>query len=90
MNLSKFQLPLIRKVFPSLIAQNITGIQPMTNPLPIKEIRHWDIRNRLGEWVLVRWSTYSVFGLVGPEETYQIFDTKQEAISVMVLEQMEQ
>ena len=85
MNLPKFQ-----QGFPPLFAQNIIGIQPMMSPLPIKEIRHWDIRNRLGKWVLVRWSTYSVFGLVGPEETHQEFDTESEAISVMVLEQMEQ
>ena len=89
MSLSKIKYPTIRQIFPSLVAQQITGIQPLTSfPMPGK--RHWAIKNLAGKWMLVRWTTYPVFAMDNPVETYQEFPTEKEAIAVMVLEQFEQ
>lgn len=34
MGLKHFTLPMIRKIYPRLIAQNLVSVQPMTTPVP--------------------------------------------------------
>lgn len=48
MNIDKMTLPLIRKVYPSLIANQLVGVQPMTGPssIPFTLIPH-EVRERI-------------------------------------------
>ena len=83
------------RITKELIANEITGVQPMTT-LKAARQRHWEIIPLDGKWGLIRWWTYSIFTLARPKETpaYHTettwFDTEKEAQEVMLLEKLEQ
>ena len=90
------QLPIIDKIMPELVANTITGIQPMSSPEHVKRKRHWEIIPQDGKWILTRWWTYSIFTLARPKETPRyhtettVFNSEAEAEQMMLLEQLEQ
>jgi hypothetical protein len=74
----------MRQVYPSFIDYEIIGIQPMTNLVPMK--KHWKIIEVNGKWELWR-EWYDASTLITQTD---IFDSKSEAINVMMLEKLEQ
>ena len=52
-------IPLIRKVVPAMIAQDIVSVHPMSSPFSIK----WDFKEQSGRWV----AYYSPMGMELPE-----------------------
>ena len=81
--------PTIKRVFPSLIAQDIVDIQPMTKPFLKKIEYRWSIKGYAHQWMLIREEIHSVFSLLSPMPVCRIFDAEHEAIEAMVLEKLE-
>jgi hypothetical protein len=90
----KIQFPSIQKVFPSIIVQDIVGIQPM-HKLP-EQRSQYEITQRGNKWC-VRAVLYGlfVFGKYPEEtetetETETEFDTKAQAEQYVMLKKLEQ
>ena len=85
-NFSSIRFPIIKTLFPSLIALEFVGIQPMYSPLKIE--KRWEIIKCDDKWMLRSW--YNNLYSVNRHDKNTLFDTEEDAKKAMILEKFEE